>query len=392
MLTAAGQVLSGVAKSETLTTIQLFQADGRQIEVLKDDVEERVLSQVSIMPANFGLLLAREELADVVAWLITLQAPDVLASAAGVASADDSGESDNEATIEFSTNPWQVVITANGHPLATYYYADPKITRPFLAHVHAPGGIQVTRNHPPQAGEPSDHAEYHPGIFLAFGDISGHDYWRLNAKVVHDGFQQLPKSAGNRGSFVVRNRYLSTDGQKTICIETCKLTFHALSDAYRIDWESQFSSADGDFYFGDQEEMGLGVRVASAIRENGGNGRLLNSEGLETAARTWGQAAAWCDYAGTIGGEHVGVAIMAAPYNARPSWWHSRDYGVFVANLFGRQAMRQGPQSRLEMQRGDTFRLGYGILLHASRETRPNLGEQYRRYVEAVSDDAPSLP
>ena len=272
------------------------------------------------------------------AWLMTRQAKTVLNSPASLSSKVKKPES----TIEFLSQPGTVVVTADGHPLATYYFTDPEIPRPYLAHMHAPDGIQVTRNHPPQPGDSHDHADLHPGIFLAFGDLSGHDYLRLIARVVHSGFQQQPTTNGNQGHFVVNNRYLSTDGTKTICLERCQLRFTAEAHVYRIDWESTFWSPDADFYFGDQEEMGLGVRVASAIREKGGSGRLLNSEGLVGAQRTWGQLAPWCDYSGVVGGEHVGVTIVPAPYNVRPSWWHNRDYGVFVANMFGSRSHEAG--------------------------------------------------
>ena len=52
--------------------------------------------------------------------------------------------------IEFQRQPGAVRIAAAGAPVATYFYAVEEITRPFFAHVHAPGGVPVTRNHPPR--------------------------------------------------------------------------------------------------------------------------------------------------------------------------------------------------------------------------------------------------
>ena len=85
--------------------------------------------------------------------------------------------------IEFHRQPGAVQITAAGEPIATYYYADKEITRPFFAHVYAPGKVAVTRNHPPRPGiDDTDHGTagnyFHPGIWLAFSDLSGNDYWR----------------------------------------------------------------------------------------------------------------------------------------------------------------------------------------------------------------------
>ena len=130
-------------------------------------------------------------------------------------------------------------------------------------------------------------------------------------------------------------------------------------------WDAAVTPASDGFYFGDQEEMGLGVRVATAITEKNG-GLITLSSGATTAAKTWGQPAAWCDYSGIIAGHHVGIMIVPDPANQSPSWWHNRDYGVFVANAFGRQAMKRGAPSRVEVKRGATYHLKHTIILHTS--------------------------
>lgn len=287
--------------------------------------------------------------------------------------------------IALESQPGSVAVTVGGRPLATYFYADETTTRPYFAHVHAPAGVQVTRNHPPQANDLQDHATLHPGIWLAFGDISGHDYWRLRARVVHERFVEPPRGGAGQGGFAVRNRYLATDGQSTVCSELCRFTFYVREEGYLIVWQSTFASQGGDFSFGDQEEMGLGVRLASDLREDGGSGRILSSEGLRGARQTWGQAATWCDYAGDLDGQPVGITIMAAPQNARPSWWHNRGYGFFAANLFGRAAMRQGPQSKLVVKPGESLNLGYGILIHSSEPDAVDLQRAYDDYRKLVS-------
>src|SRR5437773_51165 len=90
---------------------------------------------------------------------------------------------DDGPAVECRNEPGQLHITLGGSPLAVYVYRDTTIPRPYFAHVHAPGGIQVTRNHPPVAGtDPIDHAALHPGLWLAFGDLEGADSWRNRAR------------------------------------------------------------------------------------------------------------------------------------------------------------------------------------------------------------------
>ena len=74
-----------------------------------------------------------------------------------------------EPAVGFESGPGRLVISIGGRPLATYFYADQVTTRPYFAHVHAPTGVQVTRNHPPKPSDLQDHATLHPGIWLAFG-------------------------------------------------------------------------------------------------------------------------------------------------------------------------------------------------------------------------------
>jgi hypothetical protein len=152
-------------------------------------------------------------------------------------------------------------------------------------------------------------------------------------------------------------------------------------------WVSTFTCDQRPFAFGDQEEMGLGFRVATSITEQNG-GTIRDSEGRTTAAAIWGKSAAWCDYSGAIDGRHVGVTLMGHPDNFRPSWWHARDYGLLVANPFGREAFRQGQKSSVVVEQGESLRLRYGILLHAGKLGEPpDLAAVYADYVELASQE-----
>ncbi|KPL10391.1 hypothetical protein AMJ85_05885, partial [candidate division BRC1 bacterium SM23_51] len=184
-------------------------------------------------------------------------------------------------SVALAQEPGKVLLKIGGDPVATYVYTDEKIPRPYFAHVRAPGGIQVTRNHPPIEGkDATDHATYHPGIWMAFGDIGGSDYWRNKAGVVHEGFEQEPTGGPGKGSFAVRNAYLSQgDAKKVNCREVCRYTLVVRPSGYLLIWDSTFTADAKEFYFGDQEEMGLGVRVATPITEKAG-GTILNANGL----------------------------------------------------------------------------------------------------------------
>ena len=297
--------------------------------------------------------------------------------------------------IEFEQSPGAVAITIDEESFATYVYLDKTITRPYFAHVKAPGGIQVTRNHPPVQGKDlPDHATFHPGVWMSFGDINGSDYWRLAAPVKFERFLVEPRAEGGRGSFAIRFNYPDQrHPDEIICSEDFRCEIRPVGAGRLILWDSTFSS-DKAFTFGDQEEMGLGFRVATPIRaeresEIGllpGNGEIVSSEGARNEDEIWGKTADWCDYRGELQGQRVGIAIFSHPENFRPSWFHARNYGMIVANAFGRNAFGKGEKSSVTVEPGEKFRLRYGVFIHAgTKDQDPHISKAYRDYVKLSS-------
>lgn len=290
------------------------------------------------------------------------------------------------AKIVFAEKPDQVQINIGKQSFATYVYRDEKTLRPFFANVHAPGGIRVTRKHPVEKkSDGGDHGTMHPGIWLAFGDINGADFWRNRARVVHAGFAEKPHVVDGRGSFAVRNEY--RDDDKLLCRELCRYTLIPNENGILLISDSTFRSDEGPFTFGDQEELGLGVRVRRGIRVKGGNGRILNADGLKNEKQVWGNATDWCDYSGDIDGHPVGITLMPAPKNFRRSWFHVRDYGLMLANPFGRNALTGGEKSAVTVKSGEDFRLRFGVFVHAGTERAVvDLEAVYRRYLGEVAE------
>lgn len=259
--------------------------------------------------------------------------------------------------VSFERGPDRLAIRVDGRPFAVYIWNDPAIRRPFFAHVRSPGGVPITRNHPPIEGrDATDHATMHPGVWLAFGDINGTDFWRNVGVVEQAGFVEEPRLDPDGGRFAVRNRYLA-DG-RLVCEELRRIRIRTTPRGTRIDWRSEFTGP-APFAFGDQEEMGLGVRVATDRIVTRG-GAITDSEGRTNEREIWGRAADWCDYSN----RQAGILLMPDPANFRRSWFHVRDYGLMVANPFGRQALTRGEPSRVEVAPGTTFTLGFRLIVH----------------------------
>ena len=116
----------------------------------------------------------------------------------------------------------RLLILLHDKPVAQFVFHDETILRPYFAGIHAPNGLQVTRNHPPIAGtDAADHDTMHPGLWLGFGDISGNDYWRNKSRIEHLRFTEPPSVSGDRLTFSTESQLLTSDGQPlcwpTIC-------------------------------------------------------------------------------------------------------------------------------------------------------------------------------
>ena len=255
-------------------------------------------------------------------------------------------------------------IALDKREIVDFVFQDSKILRPYFANAKTSSGQQVTRNHPPIEGKDAmDHDTMHPGIWLAFGDINGNDYWRNKATIVHRHFSEQPVSLGNELRFTTESDLLAADGA-VLCGLTNRIRLHVRPSGWLVIWDATFR-AEQDFAFGDQEEMGFGARVSTDLTEKNG-GTILNSTGVTSAAKTWGQPSSWCDYFGKASDREIGVMLMASDSNFRMPWWHNRNYGLMVCNAFGRKAMKQGELSSIPVKRGERFQLKFGALIHDS--------------------------
>jgi len=274
-----------------------------------------------------------------------------------------------DAAITFQQEPGRLEILADGQPFAVYVYEDEEILRPYFCDIKAPNGIQVTRTNPPDPEidkNNDDHAAFHPGIWLAFGDIGGEDFWRNKARVRHVRFEKSPEE-GKTGRFAVVNAYeTSGDTPKMLCEETCEYTVTAMNEERRVLIKSHFRATEDGVAFGDQEEMGLGVRMATPLTVKHGSGTIHNSAGGINEDGTWGKQADWCAYSGVIDEQCVGIMLMSSPDNFRPCWFHTRDYGLMVANPFGKKAMtapkdRSVPPDATPLTAGEYFILEFAV-------------------------------
>lgn len=347
--TSDGATYAGVLVDESDLLLTLRQVTGELVRIRKTDIASRASLHGSLMP-SFASTLAPRDIADLVAYLGDLTTANKTAD-----------------RFSFGLGKDELAIAFDGKPIATYVMKDPDIPRPYFKSLKTLDGIQVTRNHPPVAGvDATDHPDYHPGLWMAFGDISGHDFWRNKATIRHQRIVGGPKVENGHLDFAVENALVGEDGN-TIGTQVSRFSLEKKSHGFFLSWNDVYTSTDGLLIFGDQEEMGLGARMATPLTEKT-SGRIRSNRGLESAKATWGQEAEWCTYSGTTEGLHAGITVFAHPDNFRPSWWHNRNYGAMVANAFGRDAMKQGEKSAVVVEPGESLSMRYGVYVHSSKE------------------------
>jgi hypothetical protein len=203
----------------------------------------------------------------------------------------------------------------------------------------------------------------HPGLWLAFGRLGEHDFWR-NAeccRVEHVHFADEPRDGAGEGSFTVLQRYVAQG--TAICEETARVSVARRASGVVLALDAELRAIQ-DIDFGDQQEMGFGVRLATPITAVRG-GRLADSERRRGEKEIWGREAAWCAGSGELDGRTAGIALLAHPGNPHRSRVHARDYGLIVMNPFARRDFGAGDENRVPLAQGETLHLRFAAFVFA---------------------------
>jgi hypothetical protein len=239
---------------------------------------------------------------------------------------------------------WQLVFKDS--VIGEYRTSDPVVKRPFWCNLKSLFGTALTRPHPASGNKETggDHADMHPGLWLAYGDLNGVDFWRNKGTIRHLSFVGEPTVGNDGASLCAKNQFEDLDGN-VVCLQQVRYRISIgksvpelksinldFSSSWHIALETTIQVADqkGDsknLVFGNQEEMGLGIRMAPELTEKA-SGKVSNSIGAKSAKDAWGQPATWWRY----GSDTSGILVATKESNPLPSWGHSRDYGVLVVN------------------------------------------------------------
>ena len=260
--------------------------------------------------------------------------------------------------------------------------------RPCFWPVCAPGDLPVTRDWPMIDNNPDETRDHihHRSIWTAYGDVNGADNWSEepgHGRTVHRSIQSV-QNEPDHAQFEADSDWLSSSGERIIA-QKMRVVFSSCgADARIMDLDIRLIAADKDVHFGDTKEGGIvSVRVATSM--DGDRGGLIdNSEGETTEAQTWGHAAKWCRYSGTVHGASVSITVMDHPTSFRfPTRWHVRDYGLMAANPFALSAYTGGIEDGSHLlPRGEEMNFHYRVAVCSGNWSVERLNEIYQDYVK----------
>ncbi len=283
----------------------------------------------------------------------------------------------------------QVDVTIGGKPYTTLFLG-PDTQKPYLHPLRSASGKLVSRRFPMENvdGESKDHP-HHRGLWFSHGDVNGWDFWanEKNQKGVGKGIgtivlDKIVKAKGGKKSGVIAANFTWKDGTgKALLAEQKTITITPMGTSRAIDVDIQLTALDA-VKFGDTKEGVFAIRLAKALEETQ-TGTMRSASGAMKEKAVWGSASPWVDYTGTIAGESLGIAIFDHPKNPRhPTYWHSRAYGLFAANIFGvrdftRDKTKNGD---LELKTGEKLHFRYRVLIHPDGTEAAGIAKLYEAW------------
>ncbi len=292
----------------------------------------------------------------------------------------------------------RITVEIDGKPF-TALYLGKDTPKPYLHPLRAASGAIVTRGYPMEQieGERKDHI-HQRGLWFTHGDVNGFDYWANDAsqagpkkgRIVLNKVISL-KSGKTSGSLEASFDWLDPQGTRLLT-ETKTIVFRTHPTLRIVDFDLLLRAA-GEVQFGDTKEGTFAIRLAAWMEEPDKRappapkrtGKMVNAEGLETERNVWGKRSPWVDYFGERDGEKLGVAIFDHPNNPKhPTYWHSRGYGLFAANIFGeRDFLRDKTRNGgVVLSPGGQLRFRYRVVIHPGDVTSAGIAALYQEYAQ----------
>jgi hypothetical protein len=291
-----------------------------------------------------------------------------------------------------------LVVKLDGQLFTKYLTQSGK--KPILWPIIGPSGKAMTRAWPMDTSEVdaavaasgkkltktdvlSDDHPWHRSLWFSYQSVDGANLWEERENTGSTKHREFVSfSGGPEAKIVTTNDWLDKDGKKLLEDER---TITCSTDGNRriIDFDIALKATDGDVVFGDVKDGLFGMRVPDTMRVSAKQGgTFVSSDGKTDEAGVWGKPASWVDYHGPVAGETLGIAILNHPTSyLYPTYWHTRNYGLFAANPFARNAFDPAvPAASYTLKSGDTIKFRFRVILHKGDEKEGQIAQAWEKY------------
>ena len=286
----------------------------------------------------------------------------------------------------FGQVPDKIDIDLAGKPFTTFH-AGVAEGRPFFAPVRSPSGKIITRRWPMEKvpGESNDH-RHHRGLWFSYDDVNGVKFWENDPTYVDP---KVGRIVAKKVDWKPASETLETDFDwndhdgKTVLTEHRIVKFKAAPALRIMDFDITLTAPE-KVVFGDTKEGAFAIRLADALTEKTGSGKMVNAEGKQGMANVWGKRSNWVDYSGTLDGEKLGIAIFDHPSNpGHPPHWHARDYGLFAVDPWGQHAFDpSAPVASMTVEAGGSLRFRWRVVVHEGDTRSAHIADLYREFAK----------
>lgn len=282
-------------------------------------------------------------------------------------------ESAPPARIESVEDKGKININIDNEFYTAYQY-DIGFAKPHIGPITTKGGENITRYDFKIAEHP-----HHRSIWFSHGNINGVDTWNepegTHGYIKNQSAKAITGGAVTAG-FDAVNTWTDHDG-KPLCDDRTTVRFYnPIGELVIMDMELTLFANYGDVTLGETKEAGpVAVRMNENLRADR-TGTIEDSHGGINEDEIWMKRSFYCDYYGkTENGFTYGVALLDNPENdTYPSYWHSRNYGLFAPNNFyigGDRVIKNGGSM--------TFK--YRCIVHRGTTAEAGIQDQFNYYV-----------
>jgi hypothetical protein len=297
------------------------------------------------------------------------------------------------AQVKVTQGTDRISVEIGGKPF-TDFFVSADVNKPYLHPLRSATGKVVTRYFPMELveGESRDHP-HHRGLWFTHGDVNGLDFWANETRDAKKGRVVLKKvvdlkSGKKEGLIATTFDWVDPNG-KPLLTESRRMVFSGDAASRTIDFDIALTAVE-KVKFGDTKEGTFAIRLTPSLEEPSkrnpkATGKMITAEGRETEANVWGTRSPWVDYSGEVGGEPLGITIMDHPSNPRhPTYWHSRAYGLFAANMFGVRDFEKDKtkDGSLTLEPNQTLRVRYRVLIHPGRTANAGIPALFSKYAK----------